>query len=128
MARSDKGTKGVDHRRFGLHRLQPSPQGDSLIPEYGGNLFNIAGIEDKVRVNMSDVRDEHSMKHLVQGQDVLFNLAGQTSHMDSMQDPFIDLEINSKSQLHILEACRRHNPGIKIIFASTRLVYGKPQL
>lgn len=101
---------------------------DSLIPEYGGNLFNIAGIEDKVRVNISDVRDEHSMKHLVQDQDVLFNLAGQTSHMDSMQDPFIDMEINSKSQLHILEACRRHNPGIKIIFASTRLVYGKPQL
>jgi len=100
---------------------------DSLIPEYGGNLFNIAGIEDKVRVNISDVRDEHSMKYLVQGQDVLFNLAGQTSHMDSMHDPFTDLEINARSQLYILEACRRYNPGIKIIFASTRQVYGKPQ-
>jgi UDP-glucose 4-epimerase len=100
---------------------------DSLIPEYGGNLFNIAGIEDKVRVNISDVRDEHSMKYLVQGQDVLFNLAGQTSHMDSMHDPFTDLEINAKAQLFILEACRRYNPGIKIIFASTRQVYGKPQ-
>jgi len=100
---------------------------DSLIPEYGGNLFNIAGIEDKVRVNISDVRDEHSMKYLVQGQDVLFNLAGQTSHMDSMHDPFTDLEINARSQLSILEACRRYNPGIKIIFASTRQVYGKPQ-
>jgi len=100
---------------------------DSLIPEYGGNLFNIAGIEDKVRVNISDVRDEHSMKYLVQGQDVLFNLAGQTSHMDSMHDPFTDLEINAKAQLFILEACRRYNPDIKIIFASTRQVYGKPQ-
>ena len=60
---------------------------DSLIPEYGGNLFNIAGIEERVRVNISDVRDEHSMAYLVQGQDFLFNLAGQTSHMDSMQDP-----------------------------------------
>jgi len=100
---------------------------DSLIPEYGGNLFNIAGIEDKVRVNISDVRDEHSMKYLVQGQDVLFNLAGQTSHMDSMRDPFTDLEINAKAQLYILEACRRYNPDIKIIFASTRQVYGKPQ-
>ena len=100
---------------------------DSLIPEYGGNLFNIAGIEDHVRVNISDVRDEHSMKYLVQGQDILFNLAGQTSHMDSMHDPFTDLEINAKSQLYILEACRRYNPEVKIVFASTRQVYGKPQ-
>jgi UDP-glucose 4-epimerase len=100
---------------------------DSLIPEYGGNLFNIAGIEDRVRVNISDVRDEHSMRYLVQGQDVLFNLAGQTSHMDSMRDPFTDLEINAKAQLYILEACRRYNPDIKIVFASTRQVYGKPQ-
>jgi UDP-glucose 4-epimerase len=100
---------------------------DSLIPEYGGNLFNIAGIEDKVRVNISDVRDEHSMKYLVQGQDILFNLAGQTSHMDSMHDPLTDLEINARAQLFILEACRRYNPDIKIVFASTRQVYGKPQ-
>jgi len=99
---------------------------DSLIPEYGGNLFNIAGIEDRVRVNISDVRDAHSMKYLVQGQDYLFNLAGQTSHMDSMQDPFTDLDINAGAQLSILEACRRHNPGIKVVFASTRQIYGKP--
>jgi nucleoside-diphosphate-sugar epimerase len=100
---------------------------DSLIPEYGGNLFNIAAIEDKVRVNISDVRDEHSMKYLVKGHDYLFNLAGQTSHMDSMHDPFTDLEINAKSQLYILEACRRYNPEVKIVFASTRQIYGKPQ-
>jgi len=99
---------------------------DSLIPEYGGNLFNIAGIEEKVRVNISDVRDHHSMKYLVQGQDYLFNLAGQTSHMDSMQAPENDLEINCRAQLSILEACRQHNPGIKIVFASTRQIYGKP--
>lgn len=99
---------------------------DSLIPEYGGNLFNIAGIEDKVRVNISDVRDEHSMRYLVQGQDYLFNLAGQTSHIDSMQDPYADLEINCRAQLSILEACRKYNPGVKIVFASTRQVYGKP--
>ena len=100
---------------------------DSLIPEYGGNLFNIAGIEDKLRVNISDVRDEHSMKYLIQGQDYLFNLAGQTSHMDSMQDPFTDLEINAKAQLSILEVCRRYNPHVKIVFASTRQIYGKPE-
>ncbi len=99
---------------------------DSLIPQYGGNLFNIEGIKDKVRVNISDVRDEHSMRYLVHGHDYLFNLAGQTSHMDSMQDPYTDLEINSRAQLSILEACRKYNPAIRIVFASTRQIYGKP--
>jgi len=100
---------------------------DSLIPEYGGNLFNIAGIEEKLHVNISDVRDEHSMRYLVQGQHYLFNLAGQTSHLDSMQDPFTDLEINCRAQLSILEACRKYNPAIKVVFASTRQIYGAPQ-
>ena len=100
---------------------------DSLIPEYGGNLFNIAGIEDEVRVNISDVRDEHSMTYLVQGVDYLFNLAGQTSHLDSMRDPYTDLDINCRAQLSILEACRKHNPDLKIVFASTRQFYGKPE-
>ena len=99
---------------------------DSLIPEYGGNLFNVAGVEDQLKINIADVRDPHSMNYLVQGQDYLFNLAGQTSHMDSMQDPHVDLEINCRAQLSILEACRKHNPQIKIIFASTRQIYGKP--
>jgi len=100
---------------------------DSLIPEYGGNLFNIDPIRDQVRINFSDVRDEHSMKYLVQNKDYLFNLAGQTSHLDSMNDPYTDLEINAKAQLFILEACRWNNPAIKIIFASTRQLYGRPQ-
>jgi UDP-glucose 4-epimerase len=99
---------------------------DSLIPEYGGNLFNIAGIEDRVRVNIADVRDEYSMDYLVQGRDFLFNLAGQTSHLDSMQNPYTDLEINCRAQLSILEACRKHNPRVKIVYASTRQIYGKP--
>jgi UDP-glucose 4-epimerase len=99
---------------------------DSLIPEYGGNRFNIDGIGKNVRVNISDVRDEHSMRFLVQEQDYLFNLAGQTSHLDSMQDPHADLEINCRAQLSILETCRKHNPKIKIVFASTRQLYGKP--
>jgi len=99
---------------------------DSLVPEYGGNLFNIADIESRIRVNISDVRDQHSMRYLIQGQDYLFNLAGQTSHMDSMQDPYTDLEINCRSQLSILEACRHYNKDIKIVFASTRQIYGKP--
>ena len=100
---------------------------DSLIPEYGGNLWNIEPVKDKVKINISDVRDEHSMRNLIQGQEYFFNLAGQTSHLDSMQNPFTDLEINSKAQLSILEACKKYNPGIRIIFASTRQIYGKPQ-
>jgi len=100
---------------------------DSLVPDYGGNRANIAGIEDRVTVNISDVRDPHSLVPLLRGQDVLFNLAGQTSHLDSMVDPFTDLEINCRSQLSILEACRRHNPEIKIVFASTRQIYGRPR-
>jgi UDP-glucose 4-epimerase len=100
---------------------------DSLVPEYGGNLRNIAGIEDRVQVNISDVRDSHSLRHLVQGQEILFNLAGQTSHLDSMSDPFTDLEINARSQLAILEACRYENPGVRVVFASTRQIYGRPE-
>lgn len=99
---------------------------DSLIPEYGGNLRNIAGIRERVHLNISDVRDPHSMKYLVQGIDFVFNLAGQTSHLDSMHDPFTDLEINSRAQLSILEALRIHNPGARVVFASTRQIYGKP--
>lgn len=99
---------------------------DSLVPEYGGNLFNIDGIKDRVNVNISDVRDRWSLEHLMKDQDLLFNLAGQTSHLDSMHNPFHDLEINCRAQLSILEACREVNPDIKIVFASTRQFYGKP--
>jgi len=100
---------------------------DSFIPEYGGNLFNLEPIKNEVKLNISDVRDEHSMKYLIKDQDYLLNLAGQTSHIDSMNDPYADLEINAKAQLSILEACKRYNPAIKIVFASTRQIYGKPQ-
>lgn len=99
---------------------------DSLIPEYGGNRFNVDGIEDRLVVNVSDVRDEHSFRSLLQGQEVLFNLAGQTSHLDSMKEPFVDLEINCRAQLSIVESCRKYNPAIKIVFASTRQIYGRP--
>ncbi len=99
---------------------------DSLIPESGANFFNIDGIADKVRVNIADVRQESTMHHLVRDREVLFNLAGQVSHIDSMKDPYTDLDINCRSQLSILEACRRFNPRIKVVFAGTRQVYGRP--
>jgi UDP-glucose 4-epimerase len=99
---------------------------DSLIPDYGGNLFNIEPVRDRVRVNIADVRDVNGMNYLVRGQDYLFNLAGQVSHIDSMHDPYTDLEINCRAQLSILEACRHNNPDIKVVFAGTRQVYGAP--
>ena len=99
---------------------------DSLIPDYGGNLFNIDGIADRVRVNVADVRQQSTMNYLVRDRDVIFNLAGQVSHIDSMRDPYADLEINCRSQLTILEACRYNNPGVKVVFAGTRQVYGRP--
>ena len=99
---------------------------DSLIPDYGGNRFNLAGYADRLHINIADVRDPYSMRALVQGQEVLFNLAGQVSHIDSMTDPIADLEINARAQLSILEACRHENPAIKVVYAGTRQQYGKP--
>lgn len=99
---------------------------DSLIPQYGGNPFNIEDFRERVTVNVCDVRDAFAMAYLIQDKDYLFNLAGQTSHLDSMTDPQTDLDINAAAQLSILEVCRKVNPGIKIVFASTRQLYGRP--
>jgi UDP-glucose 4-epimerase len=99
---------------------------DSLIPEYGGNLFNIQDIEGRLRLNIADVRMQPSMEVLVRDRDVLFNLAGQVSHIDSMRDPYTDLEINCRAQLSILEACRKYNRRVRVVFAGTRQVYGRP--
>lgn len=100
---------------------------DSMLEEYGANLFNIEDIKDMVRVNFSDMRDEHSLKYLVKGKDYIFNMVGQVSHQDSMTKPFMDLEINTKAQLTLLECCRYNAPNAVIIFAGTRQIYGKPQ-
>jgi UDP-glucose 4-epimerase len=99
---------------------------DAMIPEYGGNLFNIAGLEPPLKVNIGDVRNESIMNVLVRDREVIFNLAGQVSHIDSMRDPYTDLEINCRAQLSMLEACRKFNPDVKVIFAGTRQIYGKP--
>src|SRR5471030_960997 len=99
---------------------------DSLIPDYGGNLFNIDGIADRVHVNVADVRQQSTMNYLVRDRNVIFNLAGQVSHIDSMRDPYTDLEINFRSQLTILGACRYHSPHVQGVYAGTRQVYGRP--
>jgi UDP-glucose 4-epimerase len=99
---------------------------DSLIPDFGGNLFNIAGYESRLKVNVADVRQQSTMDYLVRDREVIFNLAGQVSHIDSMRDPITDLEINCRGQLTLLEACRHHNRDAKVVYAGTRQVYGKP--
>jgi UDP-glucose 4-epimerase len=101
---------------------------DSLIPQSGGNLFNLAGYEERLTINIADMRDEYSMDYLVRGHDLIFNLAGQVSHLDSMRDPYTDLDINCRSQLSLLEACRKHNPTVRrIVYSGTRQIYGKPR-
>jgi nucleoside-diphosphate-sugar epimerase len=100
---------------------------DSMLPAYGATLRNIEPIRDRVTVNFSDVRDHHSLAYIVQEQDLIFSLAGQISHSESMRDPMTDLEINVKSQLSLLECCRRGNAKAKVVFASTRQLYGRPQ-
>lgn len=99
---------------------------DSLIEDYGGNIFNLDPIKNKIQLNIADVRTYPTMLYLVKGQDIIFNLAGQVSHTDSMADPWTDLEINCKSQLTILEACKHNNKDVKIVYAGTRQQYGKP--
>jgi dTDP-glucose 4,6-dehydratase/UDP-glucose 4-epimerase len=99
---------------------------DSLVPEYGGNLFNTLALKGKVHLNICDVRDPYALEFLLKEKHYLFNLAGQTSHLDSMIDPQTDLQINAAAQLSLLETCRKVNPDIKIVFASTRQIYGQP--
>ncbi|AOW11768.1 NAD-dependent epimerase [Hydrogenophaga crassostreae] len=100
---------------------------DSLLPEYGGNLFNTASIRDQVVINISDMRDQHSLKILVQGQDIIFHLAGQVSHGDSMREPELDLAVNCVSSMNLVEACRQRNPNVRLVYTSTRQVYGVPK-
>jgi UDP-glucose 4-epimerase len=99
---------------------------DSLMPDYGGNRANIAGFADRLQVNIADLRDRHALRVLVPGKDLIFNLAGQIGHLESMQDPFTDLDINVVAQLGLLEACRTLNPSARVVYASTRQFYGKP--
>jgi len=98
---------------------------DALLPDYGGNRFNIKQIAKEIDIKIGDVRNTKLMEKLVKGQDIIYSLAGTLSHVDSMTDPFTDLEINCVSQLTLLEACRKYNPETKILFAGTRNQYGR---
>jgi nucleoside-diphosphate-sugar epimerase len=100
---------------------------DSLIPQFGGNRFNVAQVEAAIKVNISDMRDAHSLRVLVRNQDYIFHLAGQVSHGDSMRDPEQDLGVNCVSTINLVEACRHFNPQAHLIYTSTRQVYGIPR-
>lgn len=100
---------------------------DSLIPDYGGNPHNVAHFRDRIELSITDIRDRHAMAYLVRDQEVVFNLAGQVSHIDSMLDPETDLEINCRAQLGLMEALRAANHDAHVVYASTRQVYGRPQ-
>ncbi|HJQ19454.1 MAG TPA: NAD-dependent epimerase/dehydratase family protein [Gemmatimonadaceae bacterium] len=100
---------------------------DNFTPTSGANAHNLAGIADRAQIRDADIRDAAVMRELVAGQDFLFNLAAQTSHMDSMTAPDADLDINCRAQLSIVELCRCVNPDVKIVYASTRQMYGRPE-
>jgi UDP-glucose 4-epimerase len=100
---------------------------DPLPAAHGGNAFNISGYENRLQVKPVDLRDEVGLAEAVRGREFIFNLAGQVGHVQSMQDPITDLEINVRGQLSFLETCRRENPDAKILFTGTRQVYGSPR-
>lgn len=97
---------------------------DTLAPQYGGNLFNLDGLLPRVKLIYGDIREMAVVKEAVRGQDIIFNLAAQVSYVDSNMDPFFDLDINCKGHLTVLEACRLHNPKTRLVFSSSRFVYG----
>ncbi|HWA98547.1 MAG TPA: NAD-dependent epimerase/dehydratase family protein [Pirellulales bacterium] len=99
---------------------------DSLVPQFGGSFFNIAPIRDRVTVNVSDMRDPYSLEILVQQKDFIFHLAGQVSHGNSMRDPQLDLDVNCVSTMNLVQACHKHNSTARLLYSSTRQVYGRP--
>ncbi len=98
---------------------------DAMLPPYGGNLFNLHGIFDDIQFVQGDIRDPAVGQSLVKETDYLFNLAGQVSYVDSNTDPFLDLDINCKGHLQMLEACRQGGAKARLVFASSRFVYGR---
>jgi UDP-glucose 4-epimerase len=97
---------------------------DAMLPGYGGNLFNIEPIRNRVTVNFCDIRDVNVMNYLVKDQDFIFHLAGQVDHILSLTDPFPDIDINIKGTAVLLEACKHHNPAVRVIYTGTRGQYG----
>lgn len=98
---------------------------DALLPPYGGNTFNIAGIEDRVELVNGNILDQPLVEALVTKSEFIFHLAGQVGYVDAKDKPFVDLDFNGKGNLLMLEAVRIRSPQARILFSSSRLVYGK---
>lgn len=99
---------------------------DNFLPDHGANWFNLEGFRHRVQVHVSDLRQPEALRELVRGQEIIFNIAAQTSHSDSMCNPLLDLDINCRGNLVLLEACRTHCPEARIVFTGTRAFYGSP--
>jgi UDP-glucose 4-epimerase len=97
---------------------------DAMITEYGGNLFNIEPVRNRLTLNFNDIRDRHAMCWLVRGQDYVFHLAGQVSHILSLTDPYPDIDYNVTGTMVLLECLRRHNSSARLVFTGTRGQYG----
>ena len=100
---------------------------DALLPDCGGNPFNLEDVREQVELRVADLRDPGALDDLLSGCDHVFNLAGKVSHVDSMSQPLDDLEHNVRAQLSLLEACRLRAPKARVVLASTRQVYGRPR-
>ncbi|MBU1632527.1 MAG: SDR family NAD(P)-dependent oxidoreductase [Nanoarchaeota archaeon] len=101
---------------------------DNLTENTGANFANIKEIKDKVKFIKGDIRDFNSLKEVVKNKQIIYNCAGQVSHTISMQDPFLDIDINCRGQLNVLESCRRYNDSVKIIHTGSRSQFGAPKV
>jgi UDP-glucose 4-epimerase len=97
---------------------------DNMSPQQGGNLFNLQPVKDKITIDFSDIRDTLAVNQLVKGKDYIFHLARQTDHILSQTDPFPDIDINVRGTAILLEACKKYNPTVRLIYTGTRGQYG----
>ena len=100
---------------------------DSCLEPYGSNPFNVQGIKDKLLITKHDIRNKEAVKDLIQDKDIIYNLAGQVSHNDSMNDPFLDADINYLGHLNVMECVKRYNPDAVVLHAGSRLQFGEIQ-
>jgi UDP-glucose 4-epimerase len=98
---------------------------DSLEPALKSSFKNLDQVRESIDFIQGDIRDQSLMKNVVEKQDVIFNCAGQTSHPISLTNPIFDAEINCIGNLTVLEAVRKYNPEVKIIYTSSSTVIGK---
>jgi len=98
---------------------------DSLDPHLRASKKNLEAVWPRIRFIRGDMRDETLVAEVVQGQDIIFNCAAQTSHPLSLQYPLLDAEINCLGNLKLLEAIRLLNSRAVVVYTSSSTVIGK---